>query len=303
MRAAILRVRHQLLVVVSLVLSALRHSWCRIVLVGNTDVSEICKYTRGGLYTQGAFLLACLACFQLWPPIPTIAIGYLAAAAVIVAVRAEHKFKRTEQVIWLIIAFGLFYVEARTTYTDRDQYNQNQAATLRQERESFSRMLEQEKGNFEQERQTFGIVQQVLAAQAQAAADLSRFTKSRNQAQAQASRAESLPEVSLKKRASGLSAEIFSFLAARQAAEPRLQFPMTRDVADKQFSDMVNHLNETMALYAQKFASKVMSLRDDFLKQGVRDPELDQWYEQPTNTYGIERVAGRLGVLADRLRE
>lgn len=261
-------------------------------------------YTRSGFYLQIGVILACAFIFQWWGLVPSIAIGFLGFVAVVMTVRDEDLKKSScEKIIWICITFVLLILEVRTTYREHDKSEIQQAAVLKEERESFSKMLEQEKSNFAEARWASSIMQRVYDQDKQRIADLKRFTASANQAKAQAAKVENLPGLSFKKWASDLSSEIFSFLADRQAYEPRLQGPMTREAAEKHFNDTLNYLNETTTLYNQKFTKDIMSLRDALSKQGMKDSELDEWYEQPTDTRGIERIAVRLGVLAEKLKE
>jgi hypothetical protein len=65
--------------------------------------------------------------FRWFPPIPTVAIGFLGVVAAIMAVRADH-FSPGERVIYVLIAFALFIVEMRAVYSDREQHDKEQAA-------------------------------------------------------------------------------------------------------------------------------------------------------------------------------
>jgi hypothetical protein len=248
-------------------------------------------------------LIGVFGCFiQFYPLIPTVAITILGLVAALMTVREKHS-ETAEKCIWVIIAFGLMVFEIKTTYSDREKYDARQTAILKDERQSFEDMLQQERTNFDVERKTYGFLQQVYQQQVQENTDLKRFIASASKARANAMKVENLPEISLKKRASDLSAEILSFLVERQRNEPRPPIPMTREASDKYFSEVVAYLNQTMAVYAQQFTTRVMSIREGFLKQGIKDADLDEWYKNPTNTHGIEIIAGRIGILADMLKQ
>jgi hypothetical protein len=106
-------------------------------------------YTRWGLYPQAVMILACLFCFQWWPLIPTVAIGFLGVVAVIMTVRADH-FSHGERVVYVMIAFALFIVEMRAVYKDRDEHDRQQTElriredkARREEEEKFSALLKE----------------------------------------------------------------------------------------------------------------------------------------------------------------
>ena len=99
-------------------------------------------YSRFGLYSQGVFSLGCYCVYQLWPQvwphIPGIAIAVLGVEAVIITLRAGHeKFGKAEQVMWLAIAFVLFFVEVRTTIRDRNERDREQATERQAENQQF----------------------------------------------------------------------------------------------------------------------------------------------------------------------
>jgi hypothetical protein len=112
----------------------------RIVTVWRYAVSlalhPVPYYTRWGLYPQAAVVVACLFAFQWWPPIPTVGIGFLAVVAVIMTVRAD-RFSHGEKVVYVLIAFALFFVEMRAIYKDREDHDREQAEAREREAKSF----------------------------------------------------------------------------------------------------------------------------------------------------------------------
>jgi len=104
--------------------------------------------------------------------------------------------------------------------------------------------------------------------------------------------------VGLKERAIRLSADILSFLTQRQAGEPPLP---RRETWDQDVQAEIRYMQQTMALYSQTFAAKVIAMRDELARKGITDKELDAFYEHPTNPIGIRIVAEHLGALAERL--
>lgn len=102
----------------------------------------------------------------------------------------------------------------------------------------------------------------------------------------------------LKTRALLLSAEILRFLAERQQQEPPMPRPETWN---NDVDAMIRFHRETMSLYSQRFASRVIAFRDAFAQGGLVDRELDSFYEHPTNPIGIRIVGERIGALAEKL--
>jgi len=103
----------------------------------------------------------------------------------------------------------------------------------------------------------------------------------------------------LKERAKELSKEILEFLADRERSAPRLPQKETWNI-DTEL--MLRHLKETMNQYSIKFASRVITIRNEFSSLGLIDEELDKFYEHPTNFIGIRIIGERLGALAEQLK-
>jgi len=116
--------------------------------VGRFFLNPVTYYTRGAMVIQGLLVLVALSWFQMWPPVPGVAIGFLGVAAVAMAVRAPY-FKPAEEVIWIVIAFSLFTVEIRAIYRDRDEYATNQAQIRREENARLEKMLSQNQDHFD----------------------------------------------------------------------------------------------------------------------------------------------------------
>jgi hypothetical protein len=92
-------------------------------------------YTRWGLYPQGIFVIGCWFCMHWWPLVPGVAIGFLALAAAVMAVRADN-FTQTEKAVWVVISLVLCFVELRTIYQDRDAHDREQSELRIQESEA-----------------------------------------------------------------------------------------------------------------------------------------------------------------------
>jgi len=103
---------------------------------------------------------------------------------------------------------------------------------------------------------------------------------------------------SLKERIVRLSADILSFLTQRQAGEPPLP---RRETWNQDVQDDIRYMQQTMAIYSQTYAPKVIAFHDELASKGLTDNELDSFYQNPTNPTGIRIVAEHLGALAERL--
>jgi hypothetical protein len=86
--------------------------------------------------------------------VPGIAVGLLALAATLMAVRTDN-FTHAEKAVWVVICLVLCVVELKTIYRDRDQHDKQQAelqtqedAARRVERNSFANLLNAEKALF-----------------------------------------------------------------------------------------------------------------------------------------------------------
>ena len=60
--------------------------------------------------------------------------------------------------------------------------------------------------------------------------------------------------------------------------------------------------SETQSEYLKQFYGQVAQLRDEFVRRGVEDQELDEFYQKPVYPIGIREVGERLSVLAASLR-
>jgi hypothetical protein len=100
----------------------------------------VAEYTRWGLYPQTVIILVCLYFHEFGLFIPTVAIGFLAVVAVIMTVRANH-FTHVERVVYVVIAFALFFVELKAVYKDRDEHDRQQAEARDREERNFRKIV------------------------------------------------------------------------------------------------------------------------------------------------------------------
>ena len=208
-----------------------------------------------------------------WLP-PGVSIAVLGLLAVLVPfLRPEQS--REEKAIWTAIFFALVVLEIVVIYRERGKHDRD---LLNDRRDASNR--------FDQTIARFGELQATITASAVAVANV------------RAADAAGVSLTSLKHRSLALADDILRFLVVRQAGDPPLPRPETFE-ADR--DAMVNYFQETMALFSQRFGSKVIAIRNQLAKAGFTDPELDRLYDSPTNPLGIRAVGERIGALAEQL--
>jgi hypothetical protein len=105
------------------------------------------KIDRPGFYWPALFLWACWAYFE-WravaghPVYPGEAIGALALAAAIMAVRAD-KFKVVEKIFWVIVCASLLIWELKVIDDDHATQERQHLAELREQQHEFDRTLKE----------------------------------------------------------------------------------------------------------------------------------------------------------------
>ena len=104
----------------------------------------------------------------------------------------------------------------------------------------------------------------------------------------------------LKNRGEILSHEILEFLADRERSSPRLPNSATWKLDTEM---MLRHSKETLNQYSIKFASRIISIRNELSSKGIIDEELEKFYEHPTNNIGIRTVGERIGSLSEKLQD
>ena len=208
-------------------------------------------------------------------------IAILALVGVLVPLLREKVGKR-EKAFWTLFLTVLLILELRSIYRDRDEHDRAQTQIRNTEQQRFDQTM----NRFD-----------VIVASVQ---EVQRTTIALGKARAQSRRIVSLPQQSLKKRATDLSVEILEFMTNRQAGDPPLN--AFGEEGKKQMQEKINYLNATIALYHQFFGVKVDKIRDEFAKRGIVDTPLDRSMDHPVTTYQILDVAERLGVMAANLQ-
>src|ERR1700740_752830 len=85
--------------------------------VVSSSLWQVPHYSRWGMYPQALFLVVALIWFEYRPEWaiqgPGVAMGFLAVAAIYMAVRGPDS-TRIEGAVWIVVAFCLFAVEMRS---------------------------------------------------------------------------------------------------------------------------------------------------------------------------------------------
>lgn len=105
------------------------------------------------------------------------------------------------------------------------------------------------------------------------------------------------PEPSLKRDAAELSNAILEFLVNQKVQPGYGQGGFgTGTYGGAPMDD-----ERVMEAYQRHFQQRVVRVRNEFAKRGITDPELDDEYQNPVNSYSLRSITERLGVLSDRL--
>jgi hypothetical protein len=109
-------------------------------------------YSRWAEFFQCMFVLPFVVFWLRFFPPPGFAIGLLAGAGALMAIRAVNveRFTVTERVIWIVLTGALCFIEFRAITADRNAHDEQDAAIrwqeefkLRQERRQFASLLRQ----------------------------------------------------------------------------------------------------------------------------------------------------------------
>ncbi|MGB8063238.1 MAG: hypothetical protein WCF26_15190 [Candidatus Sulfotelmatobacter sp.] len=230
-------------------------------------------YTRWGMYPQAAFIVACLFWFQYRPEWgtlgPGVAIAFLAVAAVIMAVRADY-LKHSEAIVWILIAFVLFWIEMRSISEDRFNHDAQQAEIRTREQEHFEKMLA------EQRKDVADIVKGIQK--------LPDLIVARNKALQRVKETTKLAPDNVKRRAAILAANILTFLADQE-------YKHTNDSAVNSY-------------YLQHYAPEASSIYEELTKQGVKLPAVvPSRCTDATNTFLMRKCADDLVMYAEKVHD
>ena len=86
--------------------------------------------------------------YWLWfTPVPSFAVGVLAVAAVVMGARNQQE--ALEKTLWIFLAALLFFIDTRAVRADRATNDEKHAASLREERQQFQKLLESGQASFQ----------------------------------------------------------------------------------------------------------------------------------------------------------
>jgi hypothetical protein len=94
-----------------------------------------------------------------------------------------------------------------------------------------------------------------------------------------------------------LSNQILVFVTDRQRNEPQIDY---KDW-DRSTKEHINYSTETNNIFAERFGGRALAIRDEFERHQLKDRELDQFVEHPTNYIGMRIVGMRIAALAHSL--
>jgi hypothetical protein len=95
-----------------------------------------------------------------------------------------------------------------------------------------------------------------------------------------------------------LSGDILNFLRQRRLTAPPHPSPATWE---HDVDAVLGYEQETSMLFDAEFGLQVRRIRDSMSLRGLRDRDLDAFYQRPTNAFEINIVAEKLAALARRL--
>lgn len=251
--------------------------------------SEIPRYPRWGLYTQFSVIVVSLFLLELRRPVPGVAISILALVAVIVTIRAEYKWDHPEQIVWMLIACVLFYVEIRTIYRDRDEFAAHEAAVVEQENTHHEKQM----SKMDEIRKTENSLLQSTDAL------LNRPVRNVPVVEPHAT--------DLRTKGIELSRNMLSFILARQQKDPSLdgyQFPGFAIPSDENGKQrMPLYGKETLAQFSKRFDTDLKGVYSEFSARGLGESStlsaVARW--SPEEIEGNPYDA--LRILADEIRD
>ena len=107
---------------------------------------------------QGISIIVASYFYEIPPYSIGIASIVLALVAVVMTIRAEEKWSRTERILWFVLALLLGGTEIRTIQQDTFRRDQQESADRKTEREEFTKILQQNQKQFETSLQEFAQI-------------------------------------------------------------------------------------------------------------------------------------------------
>ena len=106
-----------------------------------------------------------------------------------------------------------------------------------------------------------------------------------------------LTDTDLKKETLTLYMHIMIFLRERAKNDPEIDFDNWKESTN----NLIQYSRETMNLYDEEFGPRIVFIRQEYLKRGIKSDRLDRFHEHPTNPLGIREIAYGLAELAGKL--
>jgi hypothetical protein len=104
------------------------------------------KWTLAAI--QGLSIIATSYWIQV-PPSPGIAVAVLGLVAVVMTIRAEEKWGRSERIAWLVLALGLMVVEIQAIQRDHERQVAIEVQSRKDENERFAGVLKDNRDRFD----------------------------------------------------------------------------------------------------------------------------------------------------------
>lgn len=106
-----------------------------------------------------------------------------------------------------------------------------------------------------------------------------------------------LTNATLKEQTITLYEDIVQFTGEREANRPQIEF----DDWEESTENYTKYSQETMNLYHENFGPRVVETREEYLKRGITNDRVEQFYLHPTNPLGIHELAYGLAELASKI--
>lgn len=95
-----------------------------------------------------------------------------------------------------------------------------------------------------------------------------------------------------------LAKEISQYIQDRKTTELALDFSRFNESVEQ----MTSYTSETVGYYYSEFQPKTVQYRQEYLKRGLKNKDVDDLYNNPTNPIGIQSIASGLNDLSAQLQ-
>ncbi|QVW36203.1 hypothetical protein KIP69_04940 [Geobacter sulfurreducens] len=106
-----------------------------------------------------------------------------------------------------------------------------------------------------------------------------------------------LTDKDLKTDAVALSKSLMQLVIERQNNEPQIDFKNW----DVYTNAQIRYSTETQNIFFRDYSAKVAHLRDEFAKRGLKDKNLDMFYQHPTNYIGLRELSTSIATLSEKI--